>query len=291
VRLVVLDPPPVLAGAGVVVSPGDVAAACGEPPSRFRRMDRYAALGFAATRLALADSGLGASERGDPRWGTLFGSSLACWSSNAEYSRSLGDGPPPEMGPSLFARTVCNTVNGEIAIAEQLGGESETIVSGWAAGAEALAEASAWIAIGRVRFAVAGGIEAPGPDFEARGLVEAAAVCVLAEAGEGPRIRAYGRGHDPSGDLSLGAILAELRGHDVSHVFVANGVPPPLLRRIEAEAGGREVVFLPARAGELGAAGGALAATLVRSTVPAGRSALVIARGVEGGTVLLVISR
>jgi len=287
----VLDPPPVLVGAGVVVSPADVAAACGEPPSRFRRMDRYAALGFAATRLALADAGLAATGRGDPSWGTLFGSSLACWSSNAEYFRSLGDGPPPELGPSLFARTVCNTVNGEVAIAEQLGGDSETIVSRWTAGAEALAEASAWIAAGRVRFAVAGGIEAPGPDFRTQGLQDAAAVCVLREGGDGPRIRAYGRAHDPSGDFSLGAALAELRGHDVSHVFVANGVPPPLLRRIEADAAGREVVHVSARDGELGAAGGALAATLVRATVPAGRSGVVIARGAEGGTVLLVISR
>jgi hypothetical protein len=311
VRLVALDPAPVLVGAAALVpAPGgsavDVASATGEPAVRFRRMDRYAALGFAAARLALRDAGLPKAEHGDPEWATLFGSSLACWGSNAEYFRCSGSGEPPDIGPALFARTVCNTVNGEVAIAEQLGGESETLVSGWAAGAEALAEAAAWIAGGRARRVVAGGIEAPSVDLLAmhaahrlaeawlpERLEEGAAACVLADAGEGPRVRGYVRCHDPSGDFSLGRALdsvAALRGCDVSHVVVANTVPPPLGARLRAEAEGRTMISLPATTGELGAGGGVLGAIVVRDIVKPGSAGLVIARGIEGGTVALVIA-
>jgi hypothetical protein len=43
-----------------------------------------------------------------------------------------------DLAPSVFAATVHNTVNGELAIALGLGGVSETIVSGRSAGLEAL---------------------------------------------------------------------------------------------------------------------------------------------------------
>src|SRR5262249_37176144 len=114
----------------------DIAELCGESPLRLRRMDRYGALGFAAARLALRDSGLERALRGDASWGIVVGTSLGSWSSNAEYFRRLESGSFSDVGPALFARTVSNSVNGEVSIAEQLGGESETVVSGWAAGVE-----------------------------------------------------------------------------------------------------------------------------------------------------------
>jgi len=106
VRLVRLDPAPaVLSSAVVMGSTTDFAAATGEPPHRFRRMDRYAALGYTAAHIALARAGIAPSERGDASWGILLGSSTGCWASIAEFFRDLGaSAAPGSLSPAALTR-------------------------------------------------------------------------------------------------------------------------------------------------------------------------------------------
>lgn len=318
--------------------PVDLPALCGEPPLRFRRMDRYGRLGYAAAHRALAglppalrpvarpaaaaDATVAAdpAARADPDWGIMIGSSHACGRSIADHQRDLRERPVAALSPSLFVRTVANSVNGDISIGWNLGGPVETFVSGWTAGAEALLAAGAALQEGRARRILAGAAEDPG-GARRRGEstvsgpggepipVEAAAMAVLGLGNEGVgegalRLRACLRGHDPAGRFSLAAALDACGPIRCGTVIVANTLPLDLLSRIEEQAGERPVVHLPLLSGELGAVGAPVAAALADAITRidgggpgAGRlnsataGVLVIARDPAGSTAVLALSR
>jgi hypothetical protein len=275
-------------------------------PSRLegsRRLDRYAELGCAAAALAIEGAGGIRPRRGDDEWGIVLGSSLGCWASNAEYLTDLERGRPASLSPALFVRTVANSVAGEIAIAHGIGGATQTIVSGWTAGAEALAEACALLAEGRARYVLAGGIEAPDDTLREQHrsrrrtlswlpdtLEEAAALCVLTVAEgtvAGPRIVAYGRGQDPHGEWSLSDALRRLEAPEIGSVVVGDPVPSELLDRWRREVG--EKVLVQPALGSLvfGAAGAPLALSSFAGQFEG--AALLLARGFEGTTIAIVI--
>ena len=314
--------------------PVDLPALCGEPPLRFRRMDRYGRLGYAAAHRALAGlppalrpasrppEAADPAANADPDWGIMIGSSHACGRSIADHQRDLRERPVAALSPSLFVRTVANSVNGDISIGWNLGGPVETFVSGWTAGAEALLAAGAALQEGRARRILAGAAESPDPGGTRRRgesnvpdpggeprPVEGAAMAVLGLGNEGGgvgalRLRACLRGHDPAGRFSLAAALDACGPIRCGTVIVANTLPHDLLSRIEKEAGERLVVHLSMLSGELGAAGAPVAAALAdaitridgggpgaRHEDPATAGVLVIARDPAGSTAVLALSR
>ncbi len=291
---------------GVAV-PADLAVLDGEPAQRLHRLDRYGALGCAAALAALANAGVAPAEQVDPDWGVTIGSGLGCGTSSLRYHLDRCDKPSAELSPALFVRTVSNAVSGDISMACRLGGASETLVSGWAAGAEAMGSAGAALAEGRARFMLAGGVEAPDARIEEmhsafrrdadlpwlpQRLSEGAAIAVMGLDGrvawpDALRLRAYGRNHDPSGRFSLAGALDALRPLRFRSTLIANRIPPDLLARWRSEAGSMEILSLPQRAGELGAAGAPVAVAVAAARRL--ESVLVIARGVEGGTVALAL--
>lgn len=127
-----------------------VAAACvsdGEPDTpgapedanRLRRMDRFGRAGFLAGTRAFGASGAARPAEPDARAGVAVGTRHGCRSAITEHAARLAAAARVEdLAPSVFAATVHNTVNGELAMALGLGGVSETIVSGRTAGLEAL---------------------------------------------------------------------------------------------------------------------------------------------------------
>ena len=270
--------------------PGDLAALCGEAPLKLRRMDRYGALGFTAARLAMRGAPRGPEGKGDPDWGVLVGSSQACWCSTAAYFLDLCARAPIDLSPAVFARSVSNTVNGEVSIAHSIGGISETFISGWESGAEAIAAACAALAEGRARWILAGGVEAPEPALtklhEARArevsmawlpatLCEGAGFCLLtSEAAAAdpasPVVLAYARAFDPQYRWSLAGAVDALWPTRIGAVIVANTVPPDLLVRWKNEAGDAFVIVLPELTGEIGAAGGAVAMALAAAALSTG---------------------
>ena len=324
-RWVRLDPAPVFAAFGVLTPLGegadrlllpdaagttvDLQERCGESSLRFRRMDRYGALGYTAAYLALeaaardgaAPAALaGVAPPGAPRgggveadaaWGVMLGSSLACWESIARHHHDLRHLSATEHSPAVFVRTVANAVNGDISIGRGLGGPAETYVSGWTAGAEAILAAGSALVEGRARWILAGGVEAPGPEQRAMG--EAAAIALMglelrSDARPALRLRAYGRAHDADRRLSLATMIDDSGATGAVTVIVANTMETDLLARHRREAGARPILYLPERSGELGAAGAAVAVALA-DRLPGGDCVLVLARDPEGGTVALAL--
>ncbi|MEO6326902.1 MAG: beta-ketoacyl synthase N-terminal-like domain-containing protein [Thermoanaerobaculia bacterium] len=138
----------------------------GIDPGRLRRMDRFGRLGFFAGSLALreAEAARPAGACGpahDPaRSGIVFGTSFGCRDSVTDHALLVATTTrSDELSPGLFAQTVHNAVNGELAIAWGLGGVSEVVVSGRCAGLEALLVAATFVQDGTADRVVAGGGE------------------------------------------------------------------------------------------------------------------------------------
>jgi len=323
-----LDPAPWIAGFGVLTPagygvdtllssrqpgrpPGDeitleIGAPLGDSASGYRRVDRYGMLGLAAARGALSAAGVDPPPTVDASWGVMFGSSLGCWESCARFHDDLRHRPIAEMSPALFARTAASAVTRDVSLAFHLGGPTETFVSGWTAGVDAVVAAGGTLADGGAERMLAGGIEAPGHRFRrlhvtARrragsewlpGSLAEAAACVVLAMNEVPgahRLRSYWRGHDSQERWSLGEALSALQPLAIRTIIVANSTPPGLLARWRDESGGRPIIDLPGRSGELGAAGSITAIAMTCSLD--GDSALVVARGTEGDIKALALSR
>ncbi|HSB63692.1 MAG TPA: beta-ketoacyl synthase N-terminal-like domain-containing protein [Thermoanaerobaculia bacterium] len=107
--------------------------------NRLRRMDRFGRSGFLAGTHAFAASGVPRPSDPDARSGVIVGTRHGCRPAITEHAARLaGAARVEDLAPSVFAATVHNSVNGELAMALGLGGVSETIVSGRTSGLEAL---------------------------------------------------------------------------------------------------------------------------------------------------------
>ena len=128
--------------------------------SRLRRMDRFARSGFFAGSLSLVEAGIVPNKPPDATLGVVFGTAHGCRDSLIDFTLELRSSRSVEqLSPALFAETVHNTVNGELAIAWGLGGPSETIASGRTGGADAILRGAELVRAGRAAAVVAGGAE------------------------------------------------------------------------------------------------------------------------------------
>ena len=134
-----------------------------EDVNRLRRMDRFGRTGFLAGMRAFSAPGLSRPRGTDTRGGVVVGTRYGCRPAITEHALLLAAAARVEdLAPSVFASTVHNSVNGELAMALGLGGVSETIVSGRSAGLEALilgARRVATAAADRVLVVAAEGID------------------------------------------------------------------------------------------------------------------------------------
>lgn len=284
----------------------DLASLCGPDCPAYRRADRYGALAIAAAREALAAAGVAPPPAADASWGVMLGSSLGCFASSARFHDELEHRPAMELSPALFARTAPSAAARDISLALHLGGASETFVSGWTAGIDALIAAGTAKAEGAAEWVLAGAIEAPGERYEPvqkaarrragfewlpESLAEAAACVVLGpeESAGCLRLHSFWRGRDPEDRWSLGEALLALRPLAIPAVIVANSSPPELLASWRAEAAGRTLIDLARRAGELGSAGSIVACAVAGAL--GCESVLIIARGTEGDIGAIVLSR
>ena len=90
---------------------------------RPRRMDAFAWAGFAAADRALAETGYERRPSADPRTGVVAATALGCRASVAEHQLALSRAARlDDLSPAVFARTVHNTVAGELALEWRLGG-------------------------------------------------------------------------------------------------------------------------------------------------------------------------
>jgi len=142
---------------------------------RLRRMDRFGRAGFLAGSLALRDAGHVAPADVDARVGVVLGSALGCRDANTRHAHLLASARHVEdLSPSLFTQTVHNSAAGELAIEWRIGGPSEVLVSGRAAGLEAILRAASLVGSGAADRVVAVGAEGLHPEMQAAWLEERA---------------------------------------------------------------------------------------------------------------------
>jgi hypothetical protein len=312
VRFVRFDRPPALAGFGIVtvrdsgslamgvageILPEDVLfpAHGGPEDGESRRRDRYGTLALIAAREAIEQAGVGPGGVASGRCGVVLGTTHASAERNGRYALDLAD-PDATLSPALFVRTTSGAAAADIAFAFKLGGPGQTFVSGWTAGAEAIAAAARSISSGTADLVLAGGVEMPGPIFARSGpfISEGAAIAVVTAASPPgrPRLIAYGRARAaPAHDLR--DVTEAARAFECDTIVLANDLEAdPWLAG--PDAGGDELV--PARArrlrvgeqvGALGAAGVVVGCAL-SADVP-GRS-LVVARDPSGELAALVLA-
>jgi hypothetical protein len=311
VKFVRFDRPPALAGFGIVTVRDSGSLALGiagtilrEPfasPVPFpedgesRRRDRYGTLALIAARAAIEQAGLGLAAVAGGRSGVAIGTTHASAERNGRYARDLAD-RDAALSPSLFVRTTSGAAAADIAFTFRMGGPGQTFVSGWTAGAEAVASAARSVSGGTADLVLAGGVETPGPIF-ARShpfVSEGAAIAVLrAEAPPGRRrLLAYGRGRE-SDPADLRAVAGAARAFECDTVVLANDLEADPRRRASD---GEADELVPARArwlrvgeqvGALGAAGTVVGCAM-SGEIP-GRS-LVVARDPSGEIAVLVLA-
>jgi hypothetical protein len=318
VRFVRFEEPPTLAGFGIVTVrdsgglalglpgpiPGDERAdmSMGDVPAsddgESRRRDRYGTLALLAAREALGAAGAagtpGAAGGAGSRCGVMIGTTHASAERNGRYACDLASGGAA-LSPALFVRTTSGAAAADIAFAFKMEGPGQTFVSGWTAGAEALACAARAVSRGAADLVLAGGVEVPGPIFgrTVPVLSEAAAMVVLTAGPSADRRRllAYGRGRAPEPG-GLDAAIDAGRGFECDTLIIAND--------LESDPWLRPGGFVPPsgvatpsrrlrvgeRAGALGAAG-LIAGCAMAAEIP-GRS-LVVARDPSGDVAAVVL--
>jgi beta-ketoacyl synthase-like protein len=276
---------PVLHGLAVLVAE-KAGVACPLPPrtAESRRLDRYGRLGLAAAAGAFENAALSPPPRVDPAWGVMIGSSLGCLESNRLHDRAMRGSPLGEMSPALFVRTVSNSVTGDLSMAWRLGGPSETFVSGWTAGADALIAAAGALEEGRARWILAGAVESPGVAGSpgvGEGLREAAAMAILgAEPKPGAlRLLAAGRGRAPDAPPPIDEAIAAVSPRRVASIVVTGDLPEASAWRSGA---------VDQRAGGLGSVGVFAA---IEGAATAGGAVAIVVRGLAGEMAVVIAGR
>jgi hypothetical protein len=311
VKFVRFDPPPALAGFGIVAvrdsgslalglrgpvldaGEASIAALTGGDDLEARRRDRYGTFALIAARQALEQAGR--ADAAGERCGVMIGTTYASAERNGRYARDLAE-TGAALSPSLFVRTTSGAAAADIAFAFKMGGPGQTFVSGWTAGAEALAAAARVVSRGAADLIIAGGVEVPGPIFgrTAPALMEGAAMAVVVPEAptDRPRLLAYGRGFGGPAPGDIDAAREAARAFECDAVFLGNsreGDPWnrrsdfESVRAIEAEAR-RSVIG--EQVGPLGAAG--VIAACAGAAEVAGRR-LVLARDPSGDIAALVL--
>lgn len=125
-----------------------------------RRMDRFTQFAIAATKEALASSGLEITDENRARIGTLIASGIGGLQTLEEQHKVFLERGPDRVSPSLIPMMIANMASGQAAIQFGLQGPCTTVVTACAAGTNAIGDAWEIIRRGDADVMVAGGTEA-----------------------------------------------------------------------------------------------------------------------------------
>ncbi|TDC64009.1 beta-ketoacyl-[acyl-carrier-protein] synthase family protein [Streptomyces hainanensis] len=124
-----------------------------------RRLDRFAQLGLAAARQAVADAKLDPDTWAAARVGVVIGAGSNSLETYPREFARLDQGHPTRVSPTALTRSVPNMAASEVATGLGAHGPSFTVASACASGATALGLARALLAAGTCDVVLAGGAE------------------------------------------------------------------------------------------------------------------------------------
>jgi 3-oxoacyl-[acyl-carrier-protein] synthase II len=124
-----------------------------------RRMDRFAQLGVAAGRLALADAGLKVNGH-EARIGAVIASGVGGLHTFTEQARVLVERGPGRLSPLLVPMMIANMAAAQVSMELGLGGPLSCTATACAAGNHAIGDAAEVIRRGHADVILAGGAEA-----------------------------------------------------------------------------------------------------------------------------------
>lgn len=129
------------------------------PKKEARRMDPFCQYGIAATKLAVADSGLDFTKEDPTRCGALMGSGIGGLQILQEQMRILAEKGPSRFSPFMIPQMITNILAGYVAIEYGLQGPNYCITSACATATHCLGESMRLIRAGEADIMVAGGAE------------------------------------------------------------------------------------------------------------------------------------
>lgn len=130
------------------------------PKKEQRRMDPYSHYGLAATKLAVADSGLDFSTLNPQRCGVIFGTGTGGLITLQEQQEIMITRGPKRISPFVIPMMITNILAGQIAIEFGLKGPNFCVTSACASGTHSLGESLRLIQHGEADLMVTGGAEA-----------------------------------------------------------------------------------------------------------------------------------
>lgn len=137
----------------------DVSAYLKEPKDG-KRMDRYAQLAMAASKMALDDSGFDVSSIDPYRFGVMVGSGIGGLGTLERQHETLLNRGPGRVSPLTIPMMIANIASGQIAMEYGLCGPNMSIVTACATANNCLGEAWRMIKFGDADCFLAGGAEA-----------------------------------------------------------------------------------------------------------------------------------
>ena len=142
-----------------------------------KRMDRYTQFALAATRLAFDNAKFNANQIDGERAGVFVGTGIGGMSTLHNQYQKLFEKGPSRISPFFIPMMIGNMAAGNIAIAFNLHGPCECIVTACASGTNAIGDAFRAIQRGEVDVMFAGGTEAAISPAGVAGFASMKALC------------------------------------------------------------------------------------------------------------------
>jgi len=130
-------------------------------PKDVRRSDRFTQLSMAASKMAIADSGLSLDTVNRERFGVILGSGIGGLSTLEQQHQNLLEKGPTKISPFLIPMMISNMASGLVSMEMGLQGPNFAITTACATANNSIGEAMRMIQFGDADIFLAGGSEAP----------------------------------------------------------------------------------------------------------------------------------
>lgn len=154
-------------------------------PAEARRMERFAQMAVAASKLALADASLDLDGSDRARIGCVIGTGIGGIASFEQHVATLATRGPSRVPPQLVALMIPNMAAGQVAMRLGITGPNDCTVTACAASGHAIARAVDWIRDGRADAVLSGGAESAITPLTVAGFCSARALSTRNDDPEG----------------------------------------------------------------------------------------------------------